>query len=173
MTANFEFVSWGMFFAGVMYIIGNGVWVNHLVRERRWLGWVFWILSGVGLLVLAAVFETRLDTASDLGVWQRLTSVDLENHWISLTLFALMSVPGATCVLLKQDVRWTRIALVVPALLIFIPLGKQIANPNDPYTALSLGVALAVTGTILMWQIMLDCEPVTVPKKDSGDEQAA
>jgi len=168
--ANFEFVSWGMFFAGIMYVIGNGVWVNHLVRERRWLGWVLWSLAGVALLFLAAMFEMRLDTASDLGVWDRLTSVDNENHWIALTLFALMSVPGATCVLLKQDTRWTRVALIIPALLIFIPLGQQIANPNDHYTALSLGVALAVAGTMLMWQLMLDCEPAMASKKKASDD---
>jgi len=162
--AHFEFAPWGMFFAGVMYVIGNGVWVNHLVRERRWLGWLLWVLSGIGLLFLAAMFEMRLDTASDLGVWQRLTSVDSENHWIALTLFALMSVPGATCVLLKQDIRWTRLALVLPALLIFIPLGQQLANPNDSYTALSLGVALAVVGIMLIWQMMLDSEPEDVSK---------
>jgi len=162
--AHFEFAPWGMFFAGLMYVVGNGVWVNHLVRERRWLGWLLWLLSGVGLLFVAAVFEVRLDMASDLGVWQRLTSVDPENHWIALTLFALMSVPGATCVLLKQEVRWTRVALVLPALLIFIPLGQQLANPDDSYTALSLGVALAVVGVMLIWQMMLDSEPKDVSK---------
>jgi len=162
--AHFEFAPWGMFFAGLMYVVGNGVWVNHLVRERRWLGWLLWLLSGVGLLFVAAVFEVRLDMASDLGVWQRLTSVDPENHWIALTLFAFMSVPGATCVLLKQEVRWTRVALVLPALLIFIPLGQQLANPDDSYTALSLGVALAVVGVMLIWQMMLDSEPKDVSK---------
>jgi len=163
---QFEFAPWGMFFAGVMYVIGNGVWVNHLVRERRWLGWLFWVLSGVALLFFAAMLEVRLDAVSELGVWGRLTSVDLENHWIAMTLFALMSVPGATCVLLKQDVRWTRVALVLPALLVFIPLGQQLANPDDAYTALSLGVALAVAGVMLMWQMVLDCEPKEASKGD-------
>jgi len=163
---HFEFAPWGMFFAGVMYVVGNGVWVNHLVRERRWLGWLLWLLSGAGLLFVAAVFETRLDMLSELGVWQRLTTVDPENHWIALTLFALMSVPGATCVLLKQDVRWTRVALVLPALLVFIPLGQQLANPDDSYTALSLGVAMAVAGVMLMWQMVLDCEPKEDVKGD-------
>jgi len=165
--AEFEFAPWGMFFAALMYIIGNGVWVNHLVRERRWIGWLLWVTSGVALGVLAAMFETRLDTAAELGIWGRLTAVDLDNHWISFTLFALMSVPGATCVLLKQNVRWTRLALIVPALLVFIPLGQQLANPNDSYTALSLGVALAVTGVMVMWSMMLDSEPVEVSKKEA------
>jgi len=165
--AQFEFAPGGMFFAALMYIIGNGVWVNHLVRERRWIGWLLWVILGAALLVLAAMFEVRLDTTSELGIWGRLTSVDPENHWIALTLFALMSVPGATCVLLKQNVRWTRLALVVPALLVFIPLGQQLANPNDSYTALSLGAALAVTAVMVMWSVMLDSEPAEVAEKEA------
>ena len=161
---QFDLAPWGMFFAGLMYVVGNGVWVNQVVRQRRWLGWVLWLLSAIVLAVLAAMFETRLDTESSLNIWQRLSSVDIENHWIALTLYALMSVPGATCVMLKQDARWTRMALVAPALLVFIPLGQQIANPNDSYTALSLGAALAVSGMILMWQVVLDGE---IKQKDN------
>jgi len=157
---HFELAPWGMFFAGLMYVIGNGVWVNHLVRERRWLGWLFWSLAAVGMLFLASAFETRLDQASELGVWQRLASVNFENHWIAVTLFALMSVPGAGSVLLKQDMRWTRLALIAPALLIFIPVGQQLMNPNDSYTALSLGVAFAVSAAMLVWQMLLDCNPI-------------
>jgi len=158
---HFELAPWGMFFAGLMYVIGNGVWVNHLVRQRRWLGWLLWSLAAVGMIFLAAAFETRLDQASELGIWQRLTSVDPENHWIALTLFALMSVPGAGAVLLKQDVRWTRLAVITPALLIFIPVGEQLMNPNDSYTALSLGVAFAVCAAMLIWQMLLDCNPIS------------
>ncbi len=157
---HFELAPWGMFFAGLMYVIGNGVWVNHLVRERRWLGWLFWSLAAVGMLFLASAFETRLDQASELGVWQRLSSVNFENHWIAVTLFALMSVPGAGSVLLKQDMRWTRLAVIAPALLIFIPVGQQLMNPNDSYTALSLGLAFAVSAAMLVWQMLLDCNPI-------------
>ncbi|MBL1351852.1 MAG: hypothetical protein COA61_000725 [Zetaproteobacteria bacterium] len=157
---HFELAPWGMFFAGLMYVIGNGVWVNHLVRQRRWLGWLFWSLSAAGMLFLAAAFETRLDQASELGVWQRLASVQFENHWIAVTLFALMSVPGAASVLLKQEMRWTRLAVIAPALLIFIPMGEQLMNPKDSYIALSLGVALAVSAAMLIWQMLLDCDPI-------------
>lgn len=157
---HFELAPWGMFFAGLMYVVGNGVWVNHLVRQRRWLGWLLWSLTAIGMLFLAAAFEVRLDQASELGIWQRLTSVDPENHWIAITLFALMSVPGAASVMLKQDIRWTRFAIIVPALLIFIPVGQQLMNPNDGYTALSLGVAFAVSTAMFVWQMLLDCEPV-------------
>jgi hypothetical protein len=162
---QFELAPWGIFFAGLMYVAGNGVWVNQVVRQKRWLGWLFWLLSAVVLGVLAAMFETRLDEASNLTVWQRLSGVDFENHWIALTLYALMSVPGATCVMLKQDARWTRMALIAPALLVFIPLGQQIANPDNSYTALSLGAGLAVSGVMLMWQMILDTSTATTHDK--------
>jgi len=156
---QFEFASWGMFFAGLMYVIGNGVWVNHIVRQRRWMGWLLWLLAGITLLFVAAVFESRLDTTSGAGVWERLTRVDMENHWIALTLFALMSVPGAAAVLLKQSIQWTRYALLLPILLLFIPLGSQLNNPNASYFALSLGTTIAVFGIMVLWQSLLDCEP--------------
>lgn len=160
MHIDFQFVPWGMFFAGLMYVVGNGVWVNHLVRERRWLGWLLWIAAAAVVLVLAALFESRLDTASDAGIWQRLSSVDPENHWIAVTLFALLSVPGAASVMLKQSVQWTRLALLAPALLVFLPVGSQIGNPNDNYLALSIGLTLAVCGILVVWQLLLDHEPV-------------
>jgi len=75
--------------------------VNHLVRERAWLGWLLWSVLGSVLLVVAALFETRLDQAGSMGVMERLGSVDNENHWIAFGLFALLSVPGAASVLLK------------------------------------------------------------------------
>lgn len=155
---NFEFAPWGLFFAGLMYVIGNGVWVNHAVRRRRWLGWLLWSLTGVLLLVLAAAFDVRMGGGS-ASILDRLTKVDPENHWIALTLFALLSVPGAGCVLLKQSMRWTRLALLLPALLVFLPMGQQLANPNDDYLMLSIGVTFAVCGTLVVWQFLLDHEP--------------
>jgi hypothetical protein len=165
MQIDFNLVPWGMFFAGLMYVVGNGVWVNHLVRERRWLGWLLWVLAAVGVVLLAALFETRLDTNSGAGVWQRLTSVDPENHWIAVTLFALLSVPGAASVMLKQGVQWTRLALLAPALLVFLPVGSQIGNPKDGYLALSIGLTLAVCGILVVWQMLLDREPAEAKEK--------
>ncbi|OIO74345.1 MAG: hypothetical protein COS35_04840 [Zetaproteobacteria bacterium CG02_land_8_20_14_3_00_50_9] len=156
---HYELAPWGMFFAGLMYVVGNGVWMNHLVRQRRWLGWLFWLLAAAVLLVLAAMFETRLDADSELGVWERLSTVDLENHWIAVTLFALISVPGAASVLLKQTQQWTRYAVLLPVLMVFIPLGSQIQNPDQSYWAVSLGVTVAVFALMLLWQSLLDCEP--------------
>ncbi|MDQ6975259.1 MAG: hypothetical protein Q9M22_01690 [Mariprofundaceae bacterium] len=161
---NFEFAPWGIFFAGLMYVIGNGVWVNHVVRRKRWLGWVLWSLLGCLLLILAAAFDVRMG-GSNASIMDRLTMVDPENHWIALTLFALLSVPGAACVLLKQSVRWTRLALLLPAMLIFLPMGQQLANPNNDYLLLSIGVTLAVCASLVLWQSLLDHEPFEQPRQ--------
>jgi len=156
---EFDYAVWGVFFAALLYVLGNGVWVNHLVREKNWLGWVMWSLLGGALLIVAALFEVRLDQSAGSGAMERLSSVDPENHWIALGLFALLSVPGATSVLLKQSVRWTRITLLLPAILIFIPVGQQLANPNNNYLLLSLGATAGVCITLYLWQMLLDCEP--------------
>jgi len=155
---HFELAPWGIFFAALMYVLGNGVWVNHAVRRRRWIGWLLWSVIGALLLVIAALFDSRVD-ATGISIMDRLTTVDPENHWIALTLFALLSVPGAACVMLKQSVAWTRLALVAPAILIFLPLGQQLANPNNDYLMLSIGVTFAVCGTIVLWQHLLDHGP--------------
>jgi hypothetical protein len=156
---QFDYAVWGVFFAALLYILGNGVWVNHLVRERNWLGWLLWSVLGLGLLLVAALFETRLDQAAGMGVLERLTSVDPENHWIAMGLFALMSVPGAASVLLKQSVQWTRVTLLLPAILLFIPVGRQLGNPDDSYFLLSMGTTLVVCTVLFLWQMLLDCEP--------------
>ena len=165
---HFQLAPWGMFFAGLMYVIGNGVWVNHLVRQRKWVGWLLWILAAAALLVLAAGLENHLQPEESISIWQRLSSVDFENHWIAVTLFALMSVPGGAAVLLNQGMRWTRLALLAPALLIFIPVGNQIMNPKDNYTAMSIGLAFAVCAILVVWQMLLDCEPVNHKKSKAA-----
>ncbi len=159
MSVQFDYAVWGVFFAALLYILGNGVWVNHLVRERTWLGWLLWSVLGSVLIVVAALFEARLDQSGDTGALGRLGSADSENHWIAFGLFALLSVPGAASVLLKQSVRWTRLILLLPAILIFIPVGNQLANPDDSYLLLSLGTTAAVCGVLVLWQLLLDCEP--------------
>lgn len=160
---QFDYAVWGVFFAALLYVLGNGVWVNHLVRERNWLGWVLWATLGSGLLFIAALFETRLDQVAGMGVLERLASVDPENHWIAMGLFALISVPGAASVLLKQSVEWTRVILLLPAILIFIPVGRQLGNPDDSYFLLSMGTTLVVCAVLFLWQMLLDCEPDQVP----------
>jgi hypothetical protein len=164
---QFDYAVWGVFFAALLYVLGNGVWVNHLVRERNWLGWLLWSVLGLGLLLVAALFETRLDQAEGMGVLERLTSVDVENHWIAMGLFALMSVPGAASVLLRQSVRWTRVILLMPAILIFIPVGRQLGNPDDSYFLLSMGTTLVVCTVLFLWQLLLDCEPEQALKHES------
>lgn len=170
---QFDNAVWGVFFAALLYVLGNGVWVNHLVRRKIWLGWLTWSLLGGILIVVAAMFETRLDQASGMGVIERLTAVDPENHWIALGLFALLSVPGAASVLTKQSIRWTRIILLLPAILLFIPVGRQLANPDDNYLLLSLGSTAAVCAVLYVWQMLLDCEPEKRVKPESfGEEEA-
>ncbi|MDQ7010391.1 MAG: hypothetical protein Q9M29_01085 [Mariprofundaceae bacterium] len=160
MNIQFEFAPWGVFFAGMMYVIGNGAWANHVVRQKVWLGWLFWGVCALLVLVVAALFESRLDP-QDGGIADHLTKVDLENHWIAVTLFALLSVPGAASVMFRQSIAWTRIAILAPALIVFIPVGRQLANPEDNYLLLSLGVALGVCGLVWLWLSLLDCEPET------------
>jgi len=121
-----QHAAWSIAFAGMMYVIGNGVWVNHLARQRQWMGWLMWLLASLLIIVLGAVIEARL-AVSGSGIWQRLTGVDPENHWIAITLFALMSVPGAASVILRQTANWTRMALMIPAIVVFIPVGMNSA----------------------------------------------
>jgi len=146
---------WGLFVAAMMYVIGNGLWANHAVRQRLWLGWVLWGLSAVALIVLAAAIETHIDSTAG-GVWKRITSVDAENHWIAAALYALMSVPGAASVIFKQDARWTRLALIVPAMVIFIPAGMQVDSPSADNIVARLGLTAVVCALVLAWQMLLD-----------------
>jgi len=149
-----QFLAWGIAYAGMMYVIGNGVWVNHLARKRQWLGWLMWLAAGFLVIFFGALIEVRLAGATS-GVWQRLTSVDNENHWIVLILFALMSVPGATSVILKQGAHWTRMALIIPAIVVFIPVGMQLGGGFSNILA-GLGLTLIVCAMLLVWQFMLD-----------------
>ncbi|HKJ61653.1 MAG TPA: hypothetical protein VKA94_06610 [Hyphomicrobiales bacterium] len=167
---QFDNAVWGVFFAALLYVLGNGVWVNHLVRERTWLGWVLWSVLGGTLLLVVALFESRLDQASGMGAMERLGSVAPENHWIAIGLFALMSVPGAASVLMKQSIRWTRITLLLPAILLFIPVGRQLANPDDNYLLLSLGSTLAICAVLYIWQLLLDSEPQGHVKSHAASE---
>jgi len=165
MQIDFSIAPWGMTFAALMYVIGNGAWTNHIVRHKPWLGWVVWGASSIVIIVAAAAIELRLSGQS--GIWSRLTSVNFENHWIVLTLYALISVPGAASVLFRQSVNWTRLAVLAIGLILFIPVGSQLHDPNDPRLFLSLGMTLASCGLIWLWSVLLDCEPVhqrkTVP----------
>ncbi len=155
---HFEYAPWGMYFAALMYVLGNAAWVNYAVRKRRWLGWLLWSLLAVSVLWLAAMLDMRMQ-GIDEGVIEHLRAPDPENHWIALTLFALLSVPGAACVLLRQSVGWTRLALMLPALLLFSTMGAQLEDPQRSYLWLSLGITLAVCAALWLWQQLLDAEP--------------
>jgi len=157
MELNVQHASWGLFMAAMMYVIGNGVWVNHLVRDRHWLGWIFWGAACVLVLLSGAAIESRLDMDA-AGILERITRVDPENHWIILGVFATMSVPGAACVILKQDTFWTRVAIVIPAFLVFVPAGMQFNSPTGENVVAGIAFAFAVSGLMLAWQVLLDVE---------------
>jgi len=169
MNIDFSLAPWGMAFAALMFLIGNGAWTNHLVRQKPWLGWVLWGLTLPAIIVLAAIIEIRLSGKTE-GVWFLLTSVNFENHWIIGMLYMLMSVPGAASVLFHQNANWTRLATITTALIVLIPLGNQLHDPNDPRTALSLGITLGLCGILWLWSTMLDCDPAhqrkTVPLEE-------
>ncbi|RMH62533.1 MAG: hypothetical protein D6678_01010 [Zetaproteobacteria bacterium] len=168
MHIDFQYAQWGMIFAALIYVIGNATWTNHIARRHRWAGWLMWIVAAVLVLVAGAAVEARLAGGETLAT---LTQADGEKHWIILTLFALLSVPGAACVLFRQSVAWTRFAVSACALLLFIPLGTQINDPNDPRLSLSLGITLAVVGILWMLSMLLDSEPEhrrkTVPVEEA------
>jgi len=150
---------WGAVFAALIYIMGNGLWANRIVRKKVWLGWLLWIISCVVVLIAGAAVENHFGSGASIG--DRLASVDVENHWIALSLYALMSVPGAACVILHQNIRWTRIALMSIALILFIPAGMHIGNGLGS-TTLGLGLAFSVCATLWLWQATLDEDPATI-----------
>jgi len=157
MHIDFSFAPWGMIFAAFMYVVGNGIWMNQLARRNAWLGWLMWLISAIVILILGAAVEVRL--AGGEGILNQLSSVAMDNHWIVVTLYALISVPGAASVLFRQETSWTRLAVCATALLIFIPLGSQLSDPDNGRLALSLGITIAVAGLMWFWSLLFDVEP--------------
>lgn len=154
---DFKFAPWGMAYAAFMYLLGNGVWTNHLSRSNVWLGWLLWALSALCIIVLGAVIGQHLGIKSDLT--SILGGMNKENYWIIFTLYALMSFPGATSVLFRQSLAWTRFSLLAIALLIFIPLGAQLHDPSDSRIYISIAITLSICGLLSIWSMMLDREP--------------
>jgi len=163
MESQAQHLAWGVGFAGMMYVVGNGVWTNHLARQKQWMGWLMWLLTSLVILVAGTFVDIRL-SASQADLWQRMSSVDMENHWIVLTLYALMSVPGAAAVILKQASTWTRLALLLPALIVFIPAGLQLGTGSNGIAA-GLGLALGIAALMFAWQFMLDTPPEEKQRK--------
>ncbi len=165
MDLNYNHAFWGIFFAGIFYVVGNAAWVNQWARNSRFIATLIWVTLGVFILVFAAMFDMRLDPRLEMSVWERLTSVDGENHWIALTLFALLSTPGIAANLFSLELRMTRLALVIPALVIFIPIGKQLQHPEGSLILVSLAAAVISIGVLLLFQMLLDVEPERKTKK--------
>ena len=162
MNIDFSLAPWGMAFAAAMFVIGNGVWINKIARNSAWMGWLMWTLSAALILIVGAAVEQQLGHGE--GIWTSLTSVNAENHWIIITLYALISIPAAASILFRQPVGWTRLAALATAIIVLIPLGSQLQDPNDTRLFLSLGIATAACTLIWLWSKLLDCEPEHVRK---------
>jgi len=168
MDLNYNHAFWGILFAGIFYVAGNAAWVNQWARNSRFIAILMWVALGVLVLVFAAIFDMRLDPKLEMSVWERLTTVDGENHWIALTLFALLSTPGIAANLFSLELRMTRLALIIPALVIFIPIGKQLEHPEGSLILVSLAAAVASIGVLLIFQMLLDVEPERKTKKEKA-----
>lgn len=171
MHTDFHLAPWGMFYAAVMYIVGNAIWTNHLVRERQWLGWLMWLISAAGVVIAGALIEIRLST-EPAGLWATLSGVAPEKHWIIVSLYALLSFPGAASIIFRQNTAWTRLAVTASAMLVFIPLGHQLHDPDNSRLALSIGITLITCSIMWVWISLLDSEPAhqrkTVPVEEMG-----
>jgi len=165
MDLNYNHAFWGILFAGIFYVVGNAAWVNKWARESRFVGILAWACLGFIILLFAASFDMRLDPNLEMGIWERMTSVDGENHWIALTLYALLSAPGIAANLFSLELRMTRLALILPGILVFIPMGQQLVHPEGSLILMSIGATVAVVGILLVFQMLLDVEPERKSKK--------
>jgi hypothetical protein len=168
MDLNYNHAFWGILFAGIFYVVGNAAWVNKWAREKRFIGILAWAVLGLVILLFAASFDMRLDPALNMGIWERMTSVDGENHWIALTLYALLSAPGIAANLFSLELRMTRLALILPGILVFIPMGQQLEHPEGSLILVSIGATVAVIGTLLVFQMLLDVEPENRKKRKAA-----
>ncbi|WP_038247675.1 hypothetical protein [Ghiorsea bivora] len=165
MDLNYNHAFWGILFAGIFYVVGNAAWVNKWARESRFIAILLWSVLGFVILLFAASFDMRLDPNLQSGIWERMTSVDGENHWIALTLYALLSTPGIAANLFSLELRMTRLALILPGILVFIPMGKQLEHPEGSLILVSIGATVAVVGILLLFQMLLDVEPEKKKKR--------
>jgi len=167
MDLNFNHAFWGILFAGIFYVLGNAAWVNQWARERRFMGILIWSVLGVMILAFAAAFDMRLDPTLQTSIWDRMMTVDGENHWIALTLYALLSTPGIAANLFSLELRMTRLALILPGILVFVPMGQQLEHPEGSLILVSIGATVAVIGSLLLFQMLLDVEPERKGKKET------
>ena len=163
MGVDTQQLAWGVGFSAMMYVVGNGVWTNHLARRRAWVGWLMWLVAGVLVIIAGSFIDIRL-SGSESSVWHHLNSVDMQNHAIALILFALMSVPGAASVLMKQPSKWTRLSLILPAIVVFIPVGMLLGSGASSVME-GLGLAFVIAALTTGWQIMLDTPPPEQQRK--------
>ncbi|MBF0282598.1 MAG: hypothetical protein HQM07_08560 [Zetaproteobacteria bacterium] len=156
MQSSFDVAWFGMMFTAGLYLLGNMVWVNRWVRMHMWFGWLFWILAAGTVLFIAAQIEVVLGVAAGLSVWQKISSEVFENHWIIVGLFALLSVPGASSIIFKLDRRLTLYAVLLPALILFIPMGRQLAHDVANAMYWGVGIAGGVCFLLVLWLRYID-----------------
>lgn len=168
MEVNFNHAFWGVLFAGIFYVLGNAAWVNQWARHSRLTGILLWAVLGFIVLVMAAIFDMRLNPDLESSVFERMSSVDGENHWIALTLFALLSAPGIAANLFGLNLRLTRLALILPAILIFVPIGQQLEHPEGSLLMFSMIATVATIAVLLLFQMLLDAEPQSKAKVVEG-----
>lgn len=170
MDIDYSLVPWGMAFAAFMYIIGNGVWMNNLVRSNLWWGWLLWSLSALFIVLGSILIQQRLGSEGNFA--EILVGNTVETYWIIATLYALMSIPAAAGVMFRQSVGWTRFGVIATGLILFIPLGIQVQDPDNSHLLLSIGVTHVVVILMWIWSALLDCEPEhkrkTVPLEEMG-----
>jgi len=158
MEMNAQFAIWGIFFMSIMYIVGNVVWTNHLARRRLWWGWFLWLLSGIAIVIIGHSLGNYLGGKSGVdALFITLKESNLESYWIIFSLYALMSVPGAGCVIFKQPKSVTLMTLLLPALVVFIP--SSIALQQETNIQWLLGIFIPICTLIWLSQHMLDVEP--------------
>lgn len=155
---NAQFAMWGLFFMSFMYFLGNIVWTNQLARQNFLWGCLFWVISGIILLLLGHSISNFLVGQVGLGALiKTLKSSDLESYWIIFSLYALLSVPGAGCVIFKQNKSVTLMTLLLPALVVLIPSSIALAKSFE--ITYLYATALPVCALIWLCQQMLDVEP--------------
>jgi len=167
MEMNAQFAIWGIFFMSIMYIVGNIVWTNHLARKRLLWGWFLWVLSGIAIVIIGHSLGNYLGGKVGLdALLDTLQTSNLESYWIVFSLYALMSVPGAGCVIFKQPKAVTLMTLLLPALVVFIPSGITLAQKTEIQWL--FGIFIPVCALLWLCQHMLDVDPVNKKQTENA-----
>ncbi|MDQ6962459.1 MAG: hypothetical protein Q9M28_08035 [Mariprofundaceae bacterium] len=165
MEMNAQFAMWGIFFMSFMYLLGNIVWTNHMVRKNLLWGWLAWFISGLFVLILGHSIGNYLGGQVGLdALIKTLETSNLESYWIIFSLYALLSVPGAGCVIFKQSKAVTLMTILLPALVVLIPSSIALAKSTE--VTYLYGAVIPICGLLFLCQQILDIEPM--PKEQTS-----